>query len=49
MSMPLTNVQTRDLDAVPHPYSPLHKLRTMGPTIMSHGKGVFVYDTQGNE
>lgn len=49
MSMPLTNVQTRDLDAVLHPYSPLHKLRTMGPTIMSHGKGVFVYDTQGNE
>ena len=49
MSKPLSNLQTRDLDAVLHPYSPLHKLREMGPTIMASGKGVFVYDTQGNE
>ncbi|MEM8749364.1 MAG: aminotransferase [Pseudomonadota bacterium] len=48
-STPLSNVQTRDLEAVLHPYSPLHKLRDMGPTIMSHGKGVFVFDTQGRE
>ncbi|MEM1317290.1 MAG: aminotransferase [Pseudomonadota bacterium] len=49
MSQPLSNVQARDLDAVLHPYSPLHKLREMGPTIMASGKGVFITDTQGNE
>ncbi len=46
---PLSNLQARDLDSVLHPYSPLHKLREMGPTIMGQGKGVFIYDTQGNE
>ncbi len=49
MSAPLSNLQARDLDAVLHPYSPLHKLKEMGPTIMSHGEGVFIHDTQGNE
>ncbi len=49
MSQPLSNVQTRDLDAVLHPYAALHKLRETGPTIMASGKGVFIYDTQGNE
>ncbi|MEL7273079.1 MAG: aminotransferase [Pseudomonadota bacterium] len=49
MSAPLSNLQARDLDAVLHPYSPLHKLREMGPTIMASGKGVFIQDTQGNE
>ena len=49
MSKPLSNVQTRDLDAILHPYSALHKLRETGPTIMASGKGVFIYDTQGNE
>ena len=49
MEQPLTNLQVRDLDSVLHPYSPLHKLRDMGPLILDHGKGVFIYDTQGNE
>lgn len=49
MSKPLSNLQARDLDAVLHPYSPLHKLREMGPTIMASGHGVFIQDTQGNE
>lgn len=49
MSQPLSNLQARDLDAVLHPYSPLHKLREIGPTIMASGKGVFIQDTQGNE
>ncbi|MGI9364242.1 MAG: aminotransferase [Rhizobiaceae bacterium] len=49
MSQPLSNLQARDLDAVLHPYSPLHKLRETGPTIMASGKGVFIQDTQGNE
>ncbi|SON54759.1 Adenosylmethionine-8-amino-7-oxononanoate aminotransferase [Hartmannibacter diazotrophicus] len=47
--MPLTNVQARDLDAVIHPYTPLHKIREIGPLVLDHGKGVYVYDTQGKE
>lgn len=49
MTQPLTNLQARDLDALVHPYSPLHKLRDNGPTIMASGKGVYITDTQGNE
>ncbi|MBH0237114.1 aminotransferase [Methylobrevis albus] len=47
--MPLTNAQARDLAAVVHPYTPLHKLREVGPLVMGHGKGIYVYDTQGKE
>ena len=49
MNAPLSNLQTRDLASVLHPYTPLHKIHETGPMIMDHGKGVFVYDTQGNE
>lgn len=44
---PLTNLQTRDVEALLHPYTPLHKLRQMGPTVIERGQGIFVYDTQG--
>ncbi|WP_181705810.1 aminotransferase [Chthonobacter rhizosphaerae] len=47
--MPLTNVQTRDVDAVLHPYTPLHTLRQIGPLVLESGKGVYVYDTHGKE
>ncbi len=47
--IPLTNVQTRDIEAVLHPYTPLHKLSDGGPLVMSRGKGVYLYDTQGKE
>jgi 4-aminobutyrate--pyruvate transaminase len=46
-TLPLTNLQTRDIDSVLHPYTPLHKLRTTGPLVMERGQGVYVYDTQG--
>ncbi len=49
MNKPLSNLQARDLDSIIHPYSPLHKLRETGPSIVSSGKGVFIYDTQGKE
>ena len=49
MPLPLSNVQIRDLESVLHPYTPLHKIRETGPMVMDHGKGVFVYDTQGRE
>lgn len=45
--MPLTNVQTRDVDALLHPYTALHTLRDTGPLVLDHGKGVHVFDTHG--
>ncbi|MDR7031664.1 aminotransferase [Mesorhizobium sp. BE184] len=47
--LPLSNLQTRDIESVIHPYTPLHKLKTTGTLVVSHGKGVHVYDTQGRE
>lgn len=49
MTQPLSNLQVRDVDALLHPYTPLHKLRDIGPTIMASGKGIYIYDTQGRE
>ncbi len=46
---PLSNLQTRDIEAVLHPYTPLHKLKTQGPLVIERGEGVFVYDTQGRD
>jgi len=46
---PLSNVQKRDIEAILHPYTPLHRLSEIGAVVMQSGKGVFVYDTQGNE
>ncbi|MEK1886821.1 MAG: aminotransferase [Phyllobacterium sp.] len=48
-SRPLTNVQQRDINAILHPYTPIHKLQELGPLVMGHGKGVYLYDTQGKE
>ncbi|MGH6859006.1 MAG: aminotransferase [Phyllobacterium sp.] len=48
-SLPLTNVQQRDANAILHPYTPIHKLQENGPLVMGHGKGVYLYDTQGKE
>lgn len=45
---PLTNLQARDVASVLHPYTPIHKLNETGPLVIERGKGVFVYDTQGN-
>ncbi|MHB0773859.1 aminotransferase [Bradyrhizobium sp. 1.29L] len=44
---PLTNLQVRDVEALLHPYTALHKLREIGPNIIQRGQGVFIYDTQG--
>ena len=44
---PLTNMQTRDVDSVLHPYTPLHLLRENGPLIIERGKGIHVYDAHG--
>lgn len=44
---PLTNLQTRDVESILHPYTPLHRLRESGPLVIERGKGIHVYDTQG--
>ena len=48
-SQPLSNVQQRDIEAILHPYTPLHKLPETGALVVERGEGVFIYDTQGNE
>lgn len=47
LDQPLSNVQTRDIEALLHPYTPIHRLKEIGPLVIDHGKGVYVYDTQG--
>ena len=47
--MPLSNAQTRDMQALLHPFAPLKLLDQNGPLIVERGKGVFVYDTKGKD
>lgn len=43
----LTNLQTRDIETLIHPYTQLASFRETGPLVLERGKGVFVYDTAG--
>jgi 4-aminobutyrate--pyruvate transaminase len=43
----LTNLQTRDVETLIHPYTNLATLRETGPLVLERGKGVWVYDTEG--
>ncbi|MFO1148735.1 MAG: aspartate aminotransferase family protein [Alsobacter sp.] len=43
----LTNLQTRDVETLIHPYTNLATLRTSGPMVLERGKGIWVYDTDG--
>ncbi|MGL4497047.1 MAG: aminotransferase [Beijerinckiaceae bacterium] len=45
----LTNLQTRDIETLIHPYTQLAAHREAGPLVLERGKGVFVYDTAGKE
>ncbi len=47
--MPLTNMQTRDVESILHPYTNLVKHRETGPVIFEYGKGVRVFDTNGKD
>jgi 4-aminobutyrate---pyruvate transaminase len=47
--MPLTNMQTRDVEALIHPYTNLARHREVGPLILERGKGIFIYDSQGRD
>ncbi len=47
--MPLTNAQTRDINALFHPLSNLKTLAERGPLIIERGQGVRIYDSQGRD
>jgi 4-aminobutyrate--pyruvate transaminase len=45
--MPLSNLATRDVETLVHPYVNLASFRDNGPLIIERGQGVYVYDTEG--
>ena len=45
--MPLTNLQTRAVETLIHPYTNQATFRETGPLVFERGKGVYVYDTEG--
>jgi 4-aminobutyrate--pyruvate transaminase len=44
---PLSNMQTRDVEALLHPYTNAVQHRKVGPHIIERGEGVYVYDDAG--
>jgi 4-aminobutyrate--pyruvate transaminase len=44
---PLTNMQTRDVEALLHPYTNAVAHRQVGPHLIERGEGVYVYDSEG--
>ena len=44
---PLTNLQTRAVETLIHPYTNQATLRDTGPLVIERGKGVYIYDTDG--
>ena len=44
---PLSNLATRDVETLVHPYINLATFRDSGPLIIERGQGVIVYDTDG--
>ncbi len=44
---PLSNLATRDVETLVHPYINLASFRETGPLVIERGQGVFVYDTEG--
>ena len=45
--MPLSNLQTRAVETLIHPYTNQATFRESGPLVFERGKGVYVYDTDG--
>jgi 4-aminobutyrate---pyruvate transaminase len=43
----LSNLATRDIETLVHPYTNLATLREEGPLVLERGHGVFVYDSAG--
>ena len=46
---PLSNLQTRAVETLIHPYSNQATIRETGPTVFERGKGVYIYDTDGKQ
>ena len=44
---PLTNLQTRAVETLIHPYTNQATFRDTGPLVIERGKGVYIYDTEG--
>ena len=45
--LPLSNLATRDVETLVHPYINLASFRETGPLIIERAKGVYVHDTEG--
>jgi 4-aminobutyrate--pyruvate transaminase len=43
----LSNLATRDVETLIHPYTQLAAFRETGPLVLERGQGVWVYDTEG--
>ncbi|MBL8587335.1 MAG: aspartate aminotransferase family protein [Methylobacteriaceae bacterium] len=46
---PLTNLQTRDVETLVHPYTNLAAFRDKGPLVLERGAGVRLYDVDGKD
>src|SRR6266853_245105 len=46
---PLSNLQTRAVETLIHPYSNQATIRETGPLVFERGKGVYIYDTDGKQ
>ena len=46
---PLSNLQTRAVETLIHPYTNQATIRDTGPTVFERGKGVYIYDTEGKQ
>ncbi len=44
---PLSNLATRDIETLIHPYTNLSSFRETGPLMIDRGRGVFLYDVNG--
>jgi 4-aminobutyrate--pyruvate transaminase len=44
---PLSNLATRDVETLVHPYINLARFRDTGPMVIERGQGVYVYDSDG--
>jgi 4-aminobutyrate---pyruvate transaminase len=44
---PLSNLATRDVETLVHPYINLARFRETGPLVIERGEGIYVYDSDG--
>ena len=43
----LSNLATRDIETLVHPYTNLASIRNTGPLVIDRGQGIFLYDNNG--